>query len=342
MHGASSAAELALEQAVVLAKSAADRVAALNDLAWALRHAAPARSRVLARDALDTVRSGELADPDRSQGIATALTTLGFLDWIQGKPDVALDECLEARLLLQALPVCRASVDCRRMIAWIQFSVGDIVRSLETGNEALRLAAQLPDRRQEAAVLDAVAIIRSAAGESDEARHLNAQAMAIARSVRDPMLEATTLNNRAVIELRSGDPAAALATARAALVLARAEEAVDQQVAILDTIGEACQALGDLAGATEVLHDAQQLSEDGRAVHLDPGTILDLGRAHLRAGNTAEAERLCRAALAQAEVTRAPAVEADARRTLVDLLERRGPLPKRWRSCARPTTARSG
>jgi PAS domain S-box-containing protein len=317
---------LALERAVATAASRAGRIDALNELGWALRHTSPERARDLCRQAQELATSAEFKRFPYRQGIATSLTTQGFLAQQRGALDEAVARCMEASALHRALPVSRAAIDCDRILGWTRFFLGDTAGALASMTSALHLAHQFGDLATEAPVLDGLAIIYAEAGDQAEALATNARALKLAVSSNDALLEVTALNNQAQIYLKGGDGTAALAAAERSLQLARRLNAVDQEIAILDTLGGIRQSLGDLKGAVAAYRDSLDLSETAGLTLVQSVGSFKLGQVYVHSGMPDAAEPLFRRAIEHAAAASEIAVEADAANALAELLRQRGDL----------------
>jgi len=304
---------------------APERIDELNESAWQLRHTDPVRARQMAQQALD--RSGSLATNRFAYpaGAADALTTLAFLERLAGHPDQALEHCLVATNLQSVLPVRRSAVDCHRMIAWIHYGAGNVERSLEFASKALDLASQIDATVPKSAVLDALSIIHLRMGQVREALSLNEEALRLATQVGERIAQSTALNNRCYILLESGNGHEAKDAAEASLAIAREIGAFDQEIAVLDTLGDIYQSLGDLAGSERVLRAAESLAQRHRGLKaLHPAATCDLGRAYVRAGRLEEARQIIVDAVRRAGETKALEVETDGERLLADVLWKLG------------------
>ena len=317
---------LALERAVDSASSLAGRIDAINALAWALRHRSPERARSLCLQAEELAAAGEFKRLPYRQGIATSLTTQGFLAQQRGALDQAVALCMKASMLHRALPVTRAAIDCHRILGWTRFFLGDTAGALASMTAALHLSHRLGDLAIEAPVLDGLALMYAEAGDQEEALATNARALKLAVSGNDALLEATALNNLAYIYLKGGDGTAALAAAERSLHLVRRLKAVDQEVAVLDTLGGIRQSLGDLNGAVTAFRDSLDLADVAGLTLIQSAGSLKLGQVYVHSGLPDAAEPLLRRALECAAAAKDTAVEADAANALAELFEQRGDL----------------
>jgi PAS domain S-box-containing protein len=291
----------------------------LNGSAWQIRHTDPRGARELAQQALD--QSGSLAT-HRFQypaGAADALTTLAFLERVAGHPDRALEHCLAATNLHNVLPPRQSAVDCNRLIAWIHLSAGNTERSLEFASKALDLTAQFDAPGPKSAVLDTLAFVRLRMGQLQEALDDNEEALRLANVAEDRIAQSVALNNRSYMLLQSGDPGEAKASAEASLAIAREIGAFEQEIAVLDTLGDIYQSIGDLAGSERVLKSAEEVRYLGTNV-LHPGVMVDLAKAHVRVGRLEEARQILVGAIERAQGAKALEVETDGGRLLAEVL----------------------
>jgi diguanylate cyclase (GGDEF)-like protein len=313
-----------LEASLAQAQTPGARIEALNELAWQLRHTQPEWALSLSQEAESLATSGEFAtQPDRL-GQATSLTTQAYLNHQNGKLDLALSQCFAAATLLETLPPSRVSIDCRRIISWIYYFLGDTANALNYGLQALRLAQDLNLRVQEATVLDGLALIYVDSGDAQQGLESNESAVHIARTAGDPLLETTALNNRANVLLKTGDTAAALEAALSSLELARQMSLVGQQISILATVGDILLAKGDLAQAEQYLNVGLELSR--QAGH-DLGQIdclLGLGKVGLRRADLEQAQTYLDQALTRATASGTQALQAECHALLAELCERQG------------------
>ena len=323
---ARNADTLALERAIDSAPSPMRRIDAVNALAWALRHGSPERARILCLQAEELAASGEFKRIPYRLGIATSLTTQGFLAQQRGALDQALALGMKGSALHRALPVSRAAIDCDRILGWTRFFLGDTAGALASMAAALHLAHRFGDLASEAPVLDGLALMYAEAGDQAQALATNARALKLAVASDDALLEATAHNNQAHIYLKGGDGTAALAAAERSLQLVRRLKAVGQEIAVLDTLGGVRQSLGDLQGAVAALRESLDLADAAGLTLVQSAGSLKLGQVYVHGGMPDAAEPQFRRAIERAAAASDIAVEADAANALAELLQQRGDL----------------
>lgn len=313
-----------LETGLVADQNPRERIDTLNALAWSLRHTEPSRALSLSDEADTLSASGEFATEPYDRGHAASLTTRAFLNHHNAKLDIALAQCFEAVALLDKLPASHVSIDCRRIIIWIYYFLGDQSSALNYGFQALRLAQELNLRVQEAAVLDALAMVHASSGDPQQALQDNESALEIARSADDPLLESTVLNNRAGMLLGTGDTEEALECALQSLQLAREVAVVRQEVTVIDTVGDILVSMGDFARAETYLLEGCKITA-GAGMEL--GQIynsLSLGRLCMKIHDLDRAHSYLRQALTRATSSGTKALEAECHLRLAGVFEGQG------------------
>lgn len=313
-----------LEARLEQAPTQSAKIDMLNEQAWHWRHTQPEQALSLSQQAEALATSGEFAAAPYAQGQAASLTTQGYLNRQSGRLDLALSQCFAAAALLETLPPSRVTIDCRRIISWIYYFLGDTANALSYGLQALRLAQDLNLRVQEAAVLDGLALIYVASGDTQQALESNDAAVKIARTAGDPLLETTVLNNRANVLLKTGNTAGALEAALASLEMARQMSLIGQQISILDTVGDILLANGDLARAEQYLNDGLELSRQAGQNLGQIYYLLGLGKLCLRRADLGQAQTYLDQALMQATASGTHAIQADCHALLAELNEQRG------------------
>jgi diguanylate cyclase (GGDEF)-like protein len=313
-----------LETRLKQAQTDKDKIDALNELAWYIRQTEPERALSLSQEAREQSTSGEYSSAPYRLGLSTCLTTLGYLNRQRGKMDLALSQCIEAIEILDTLPPSRVSIDCRRIITWIYYFVGDQTTALKFGIQALHLSQELNLHIQEATVLDVLAMIYAASGDQEQALKSNGSATQIARTAGDELLEITTLNNRAYILHQSGSSSEALEPALQGLKLAHQSALVVQESSILDTLGEILIAMGDYVQAEKYLREGLTLLENS-GLGLDKTYYsLGLGKLYLKLPDLEQARTQLEQALDLATSSNMQAIGAECHHLLAEVHERQG------------------
>jgi diguanylate cyclase (GGDEF)-like protein len=310
-----------LEQRLASARTPQDQVDAMNDLAWELRNQQPDRALALSAQAYERATTGPFLEQPHSAGQAASLTTRAYLNRSQGKLDLALDQSFQALNLLEGQAPSRAAIDCRRIISWIYYFLGEHASALSYGLKALEISRALGLRVQEASVLDSLAMIHAASGDRDEAVRQHAEALTIAREAGDEVLESTVLNNSAIVLLERGEPARALQAGEQGLEIARRLGLYEQQVAVSDTLGQILRRLGEPARAEKVLGDALAMAASAGQELGAAYCHLSLGSTYLAQGDAPRAQANFRQSLEAATRMSARPLQMDCHARLAELAE---------------------
>ncbi len=131
--------------------------------------------------------------------------------------------------------------------------------ALGFAHQALLLVDELGDLQAKASTLDCLARIHGDLGRLERALEYAKEAVLIGDRVRDWFGQGRRLHNRGVILLRLGRPTFALVDLRAALRVQRDSDDRLGELLTLESLAEACAAIGDESGRRDAMAKAGDL-----------------------------------------------------------------------------------
>jgi predicted ATPase/class 3 adenylate cyclase len=222
------------------------------------------------RRALASLRSAEalMNQAEHREGEAAAWRTIALADRA-GDPNLA------------ALARAQLSVACRR--------TNRIAESRAHAEAGLALARSIGDVRAETSLLGALSAAVGDEGDRVGARRLAAEALTLARESGDRVREANMLNNLGHDDFAMADIESARALWDESLRLSREIDwSYGQAIALLNLCG-LCNVTGEYHSGLSFGAEAIAITSVSRARDLEATTWLNVGVAHSRCGELAEA-----------------------------------------------------
>lgn len=298
----------------------ATRMAALNELAWALRLSDIPRARELAAEARElAIRHGERL----SQARAARTMAMTTIETGRIRDVFALAE--ESRDLFDAEGDRAGSAGSRDFLATLYEFIGDHSAGLDHALDALSIARELGDPVRQGYALSSVGGILGALGDVDRAFARLEEALALFEQVDDPMgigricgrLSVLARDNRRVDE--------ALAYAQRAYDVARTQNNAFALAGALALLGELKGEFGDPIEAEQLLREAIATFPNAARGGFGTRAQVSLGRLLSNRRAFAEAETALSDALQRIlAFGLAPSDAAAAHEALAELSERQG------------------
>lgn len=313
-----------LESALANAASLTQRIDALNELAWALRHSERERAVSLSEEARRLATTGANQDALYTRGLAIALAHLGGLAADQG------DYTRGLTLLLRALPMLEEAKedDTRRQVfsflGRIFVDLDDPTHALQYMSKAVSLARATGNRSSEAASLNNVAWIYLRSGDYQMAMSHVQLALALSDELDDHSGNAHALDTRSSIHLGLGHIAEAIEDARRSVALARRTQNWSCEAEALSTLGRALLAEGHAAAAVGAHEDALASARAHGLGGREAATLCDLAAAEEQRGRPDVARERLLEALALSDKMAAHSVRAACHRDLARLFKADG------------------
>ncbi len=252
--------------------------------------------------AVEALRSAELTRSDTivlGQLLASQAYSLGCL----GQAERAVRLAQDGYAMLEALGARRHLFKPCWVIPWYLDSHHE---GLIWFNKALALAEEFDDSFQRAQALMGLAMIESELGYLDQAEAAIAESLALFREIKILWGMAQALFVTAGIHLRQGQYDRARQSMQESLTLARASSAAAVIMLALQIAGRAADTLGLDQEAEDAYRESMMMAAQAGHEDFRVNLLVDIAAFNLNRGNSAEAHRLFRDALALAQSMKKP------------------------------------
>ncbi|MEE8523819.1 MAG: tetratricopeptide repeat protein [Thermoanaerobaculia bacterium] len=312
-----------IEEALTVAREIGDQGSlkhALNTLAIILRQQGKLEeARGMHEMELDANR--EIGDP---RSVAISLTSLGVVEEQMGDLESAHSRFEEALEIGRGLGSKRSISININLLGRVLQRQGELEEARRHFEEALALSGDTGSRRGRAYYLSSLAKVDLAAGDLAAAREKVEEALAIRRAVGEKTNIAYSQLDLAAIELEQGQPGAAAGHAREAAVEFAGQEKADAEGLATSILASAYLAMDRRAEAVAATYKASSLVVDSE--NRSVGLELAVRAAEIveADGRGAEARRMLREAVAEAEKLGFVGLRLEASRILGELELRSG------------------
>jgi tetratricopeptide (TPR) repeat protein len=162
--------------------------------------------------------------------------------------------------------------------------LGDYRQAIDLDTQALAIAREIDDRRNEAAVLTTLGYCNYRLGNHRQAIDLDTQALAIAREIGNHEGEATALRNLGLCHAALGDYRQAIDLHTQALGIFRFRDIAHShyEAAVLRNLGRCHAALGDYQQAIHLHTQALDIARDIGDRHGEGAALRNHGNCHAR------------------------------------------------------------
>jgi signal transduction histidine kinase len=283
----------------------ADRIDALNALAWALVRSDPERASYLSVEARALASGGDFAARPYVRGRAESRRNVGYANIASGQYDEALLALLEALDLFREGGIPKGQAIALRGIGAIHRELGDYHQALQSLLEALAIGRDTGDRLGEAITLKEVASVYGQLEQYRDALECVEECLRIYRDMGDAANEADALNEAGDIHRNLGDYARAFEFGLRSLELYQEVEDRHGEARARARIGEVHRALGEFENAITYLGQSlESATEAGN--HLEEADYLRcIGQVYLDRGEAEKSVSFLLQALALAQQTQA-------------------------------------
>ena len=251
---------------------------------------------------------------------ATALSHLGFLEWLRGRYPQAIDhQQLALSLWQQAgdrLGVARAS----HRMALTERSLGHFEAAVEHAARALAISRDEGDRLGQNRALQLLGMLEEKQGRWIVAADHFRQVLALAQALGDRLAQSTSVKALGVIELRLGRLDAAAEHFERALTLCQQTGNVDGQAGALARLGQVSLRRGRVDNAGAFLRRALEAYQKLRDQHGECESHIWLAQVEARAGRHEHALAHLDQALRLVRSVRAQDLAAEAFNVLGEVL----------------------
>jgi tetratricopeptide (TPR) repeat protein len=218
------------------------------------------------RKALDAHReAGHIfrAVADRN-GEAKIWNATGYVYYVLGEMEKALDSFQRALVLQRALQRKSGEAITLEYVGRVHQALGQQQQALNSYRRRLALNRALGDRRLEALTIKDIGTVYDLLGQKSRALQCYQQALSLSRTASDPRSQADALQHIAYLYDRSDEKLKALKLYEEALALVTAAEDHPGIALMSYDVARARRDLGDLAGATDKIRAALDISESLR------------------------------------------------------------------------------
>jgi tetratricopeptide (TPR) repeat protein len=187
-----------LEKKLLQATEPLSKLEVLNQLAWALRDSAPARSFMLGEQAYELSHQSRLDEPAaEQQQRGYALTTLAYHNhYYKAKFELALHQALTAVTIFEEAEHLAGLPPALNVAGLSYVRLGDSSEAMEFHLRALDICKQLGDQANEAEVYNHIAIVYVNWGEHQRALDYFGRSLALHTKVGNKFGQAITHLNR--------------------------------------------------------------------------------------------------------------------------------------------------
>ena len=296
-----------------------DRLLALIETAFSLRHTSPARAEAIARAQLALARQC-----DNRHAEAAAETTIVYCAPIEEDGEHILRRLQESYAVLEEVGDLRYLARTADMLSTILESSGDYPAALRYAEVVVEVSRRIGDRLFEGYGISSLTGILTAAGDLDAADKKVRIGLDIARTIDSPGLEARLQLRRGRIYQARGRFEDSLRSFRRAQELSRETRSLFTEVYALTELGGIFETLGQLGEAEATYNEAIRLADEDVRRVVGPRTRLGLGRLYLKLGRVEEARDILLELIQLARGFDMVPVECEASKVLVDAFKQLG------------------
>lgn len=267
-----------LEAQLAVVANEQQKIDALNDLAYELRHSDLQRAISLSQMAHELTSIGQFFGQPYQKGRAYSLRNLGWLNFQLGKYDLALSFSFEALDLFEAIDDLAGQFTVFYAIGGSYYNLGDYPNALDCQLKAIEICDTIGDRWGKAISLNNMGIIYGQLGDYAQALAAYQKALQINAEIDDKYGEANTLNNLSIGYCQSDDYANALDCGRKSLQLAQEIGHKALETSVLDTLGTAYLGLNNIQQALTCFEQSVAMARKIGHQHYEMEALLNIGQ----------------------------------------------------------------
>jgi DNA-binding SARP family transcriptional activator len=220
---------------------------------------------------------------------ATALTHLGFVEWMRNRYEPAADYQRQALALFEKVGDWHGRARVLHRLALADRKLGRLGQAIEHAAQVLALCEQNGDRLGQARALQNLGITRREQGRFAQAADYQHRALAVFDELGDRIGQSATVKELGVIELRSGSLEPAADYFRQAVVLCRETGNPSGEAEAISQLGMVHLRRGHHEHATEHHERALAVFREISDRHGESEVLARLALADLRAGRHRQA-----------------------------------------------------
>jgi diguanylate cyclase (GGDEF)-like protein len=315
-----------LEELIAAAADGADRIDALNALAWELRERDTVRAHQLAQRALELAAVQEAKGYTYLRGKAQALITLGELANNSNAYGLALTYLLEVYSLLQGHLFPDLLAVALHSIGWAHYRLENYDEAVDFLNRALQFVQESGDPVREAEVLTSLGTVYKARVDHAQAMDYFQRALLLQENQAVGRGKGVTLNNLAYAQIMLGETDEAVRNALAGIQIFHDLGLISPEGSVLDTLGKAYFARGEFDQAEEILQRCLSIARETSSEHLEMESMLNLGRVYFQRGLLDQAGKFFEQALTIAETRQLNIYKYKYHEMLAKIYEQQGAL----------------
>jgi DNA-binding SARP family transcriptional activator len=215
---------------------------------------------------------------------ATAITHLGFVEWMRGRCESAADYQWQALALFDETGDLDGQARALHRLALAERMLGRFPQAAEHAEQVLALSKQTGSRLGQARALQSLGMTRRQQGEFAAAAEHQRQALALFDELGDRIGKSATVKELGVISLRSGRLDSAEGYLRQAQALCGETGNVSGRAEAVSRLGMVHLSRGDLDLATEHHNRALTVFREISDRHGEAEVLARLASADIRAG----------------------------------------------------------
>ena len=187
-----------LESKIESAKTAQQKIDAINALAWELRDTDIEKVVSLSQEADHLSTTGDFFEAPYQKGVADSLRNMGIMNQRSGNYYEALSNSLEALSTYQLLEDIQGQIEAYTILGAVYDHLGNYSEALFYGLKGLSLSEEIQDHSGTANINKNIGVIYNKIGEYDKELEMYQKSLKLYKQIEDSRGEAITLNNMAM------------------------------------------------------------------------------------------------------------------------------------------------
>ena len=278
-----------LEARLASAQDASQKINAMLDLAWELRHADPVRALELVQTANDHSAKSDLFPIPYQKGIAVSFLLLGLLHSDLANYDRALTFLFGALTPLEETKDMKHFGEALDAIALVYSRLGAYQEALQFYEQKLRLVKMLGDKKSEADLLSHIGVVEVGWGDSHRALTYLSQALTLYEALGDLQGQAEVMGTRCSAYCNIKDYSNAQLSGENSVALYQQLNSHKGEAEALNNLGEVYLALSDDEKAFDHFERSLKLANEAGLRYEAAHVVYHIGNIHLQRRELAKA-----------------------------------------------------